>query len=281
MSTEKTDKLGTNLVLCSFLYQLNKVPNPPKTLMLNLHQLILKHPSLDLESIDVDLNEHQVTYKTAITYLHDLCSHPLTKESHTKLISTLINEISVYNNNDLVLESVVDKDTLEKYLIQFSIKNDITLKQLKQDIVYLLMCQSISTLSKAKRLKVGEMLVTKQGSLLPGYNGTAPNTSNECEYTDPNTGKLVSYDHVICGLQNAVYKSSRDGISTLGCTAYSTHSPCVRCVPVALSVGVQRFVYTTQYRLTEHLKQLTDNNIKLLQIPMELLNAYNKYNSYD
>ena len=243
-----------------------EIPNPPKTLMLNIHQLILKHTSLDLESINVDLNEHQVTYKTAITYLHDLCSHPLTKESHTKLINTLIDEITAYSNTDLVLESIVDKDTLEKYLIQFSLEHDLTVKQLKQDIVYLSMCQSISTLSKAKRLKVGEMLVTKQDTLLPGYNGTAPNTNNDCEYTDPETGKLVSYNHVICGLQNAIYKAAKEGVSVVGSTAYSTHSPCVRCVPAALSVCVKRFVYINKYRLTDHLKDLTDNNILLLQI---------------
>ena len=277
MSTEKTDKLGTNLVLCSFLYQLNKVPSPPKTIMLNLHQLILQHPALDLESVNTDLNEHQIFCETAITYLHNLCSHPLTQESHTKLISTLIDEVSVYSNNNLVLDSITDRDILEKYLIQFSLKHNLTLKQLKQDIVYLSMCQSISTLSKAKRLKVGEMLVTKQDTLLPGYNGTAPNTSNDCEYTDPETGKLVSYNHVICGLQNAIYKAAKEGVSVVGSTAYSTHSPCVRCVPAALSVCVKRFVYITKYRLTDHLKDLTDNNIVLLQIPQLLVEKYNEY----
>lgn len=189
------------------------------------------------------------------------------------LYSMFLNRFNVISS-DIVHDSV----TYQYYLFSFASENGITVKQLELDIMYLLMCKVVSTRSKAKRLKVGEMIVTRQGSILIGYNGTAPNTSNECEYTDPDTGKLVSYDHVICGLQNAVYKSSRDGVSTVGSTAYSSHSPCVRCVPVALSVGIERFVYVEEYRLTEHLKQLTDNNVKLLKIPQEILDLYQKYN---
>lgn len=196
----------------------------------------------------------------------------------TQLSFDLLYKTIISNINKCDFGIVNDRKTLLDCMYLFSAENNITYKELQLDIMYLLMCQVVGKQSKAKRLKVGEMIVTQQGSILIGYNGTAPNTNNECEYTDPETGKLVSYEHVICGLQNAVYKSSRDGVSTIGGTAYSTHSPCVRCVPVALSVGIKRFVYIEKYRLTEHLKELEKNNVKLLQIPQKLLDLYQKYN---
>lgn len=151
---------------------------------------------------------------------------------------------------------------------------NIPMKQLHQDIVYLNMCFSFASLSKARRLKVGEMVLTEQGVLIPGYNGTAPNTSNECEYVNEKDNTLVSHQHIICGLQNCVYKAAREGVSILNGTAYSTDSPCIRCGPIILSTGIKRFVYVRQYRLVSHLEELEQHGVQIIQIPIEIIREY-------
>lgn len=152
----------------------------------------------------------------------------------------------------------------------------VTVPSLIEDIVYLRMCFVFAVPSKAKRLKVGEIILTEQGIPIPGRNGTAPNTSNECEYVDE-TGKLVSHTHVICGLQNCVYKAAREGVSVVNGTAYSTDSPCVRCGPVILSVGIKRFVYCREYRITDHLEILKEQGVILHQIPLEIVKEFGEH----
>lgn len=157
-----------------------------------------------------------------------------------------------------------------KNLEVFSEQNGIPLKQLEQDIVYLRMCFIFATQSKAERLQVGEFFVTKHGTIVPGYNGTAPGTDNSCEYTDTN-GNLVTHSHIICGAQNCVYKAASEGVALTGSTMYSTDSPCVRCGPMIISVKATRVVYCREYRLTSHLEVIKDKGIIVQQIPYELV----------
>ena len=58
-----------------------------------------------------------------------------------------------------------------------------------------------------------------------------------------------------------------------GSTLYSTDSPGPKCTHALISVGVQRVVYVRKYRLTDHLKLLTDAGISVeqSQIPYEHL----------
>ena len=154
---------------------------------------------------------------------------------------------------------------------QLAQKYNVSEKQIQTDIIYLRMCFIFAEQSKAKRLKVGEFVLTRQGIIVPGYNGTAPGTSNECEYVDPNTGNLVSYNHIICGLQNGIYKAAREGIPLVDGTGYSTDSPCPRCGPAAISVNLKRFVYCRQYRIIDHLPIMEEQGIQICHIPYEIV----------
>ena len=98
--------------------------------------------------------------------------------------------------------------------------------------------------------------------------------SSPGEFIDENTGNLVSHSHVICGLQNCVYKAAREGLSVVNGTGYSTHSPCVRCGPVILSVGLKRFVYCQEYRIINHLEVLREQGVILHQIPLNIVNEF-------
>lgn len=156
-------------------------------------------------------------------------------------------------------------------LEQHALHLGISLKQIEEDIVYLRMCFNFATRSKAKRLQVGEFFVTKNGVIVPGYNGTAPGTSNECEYIDEKTNQLVSYQHIICGAQNCVYKAAKEGVPLIGSTMYTTDSPCPRCVPMTIAIEAKRVVYCREYRLTAHLQTLVDSGIIVHNIPYHLV----------
>lgn len=137
-----------------------------------------------------------------------------------------------------------------------------------QDLVYLKCCFNIAELSYAKRLKVGELFVTESGVMIPGTNGTAPGTPNECEYEDEN-GNLVTHPYVICGAANAIYKAAKEGVRVSGSTLYSTDSPCPKCTHALISIGVKRVVYARPYRLTSHLSLLANAGIIVEHKPLE------------
>lgn len=97
--------------------------------------------------------------------------------------------------------------------------------------------------SKANRAKVGAVLVTSNGVILPSYNGTPAGDDNTCE-DDNNTTKPT----VIHAELNCVLKAAREGISILGCTIYTTLSPCLSCSAMLAQAGVKRVFYLTDYR---------------------------------
>lgn len=49
---------------------------------------------------------------------------------------------------------------------------------------YLKIAENVSELSHARRMKVGAVIVKNDNILSFGYNGTLPNTSNDCEYEE-------------------------------------------------------------------------------------------------
>ena len=52
---------------------------------------------------------------------------------------------------------------------------------MNQDLIYMQTAEAFAQLSKAQRKKVGAILVTNQGVVIPGVNGTPSGTSNVCE----------------------------------------------------------------------------------------------------
>ena len=138
-----------------------------------------------------------------------------------------------------------------------------TQKQL--DTIYLRMARQFSLLSRAVRLKVGALIVTPTGVIVPGYNGTPPGFDNECEYTDSN-GNLVTKPDVIHAEMNAILKAARQGVSLLGSTVYCTHAPCVNCAAKMAGIDFKRFVYQNQYRDTSGIELLEQSGVSVEQI---------------
>ena len=164
-------------------------------------------------------------------------------------------------------------------------------KQRLKDIRYLRMARIWSTNSYAIRLKVGCLIVSKDGNIISdGYNGTPRKFENVCEYSDKkefepapnlsdderrkllekhrNEGRcnLISKPYVLHAEANAITKLARSTQSSEGATLYCTDMPCVECSKLIIQAGIVRVVYERPYRIDDGVKLLRRANIKVENI---------------
>tara|TARA_R100001163_G_scaffold728_4_gene1062 strand:- start:16227 stop:16670 length:444 start_codon:yes stop_codon:yes gene_type:complete len=143
-------------------------------------------------------------------------------------------------------------------------------KQRELDFTYLEMATSWSQLSKAKRKKVG-CLVVKDGQIISdGYNGTPKGYDNDCEF-ETRFG-FETRPEVLHAESNALMKLAKSTNSSENCTIYLTLSPCFECSKLLVQAGVKRVVYNEQYRDTSGLEFLKVNGIEVEQLKMYKIN---------
>lgn len=115
---------------------------------------------------------------------------------------------------------------------------------MKYDNLYMDIAKRVAKESYAKRLQVGSAILTQNGGLFVGFNGTLPNFKNVCEKEDGSTDESIT----IHSEQNALYKMLREGVSAKGATIYISHSPCTSCTKMLIASGISRVVYSEAYR---------------------------------
>jgi dCMP deaminase len=121
-------------------------------------------------------------------------------------------------------------------------------------------------LSKGIRAKVGACIVTSNGVVLTGYNGTHTGADNSLEYVDTETGELITKPEVIHAELNCVLKAAKEGVSCKGATVYSTLSPCTHCAAMLVQVGVSKFFFKEMYRSDAGCVILRSSGIEVNQI---------------
>lgn len=129
-------------------------------------------------------------------------------------------------------------------------------KQEEIDSVYMGTALLHARLSKAKRAKVGAVLVTKSGVTLTGYNGTPSGWDNVCEDNQNKTKPEVIHAELNC-----VLKAAKEGISVVDSVVYVTLSPCVPCAAMLAQAGIKELVYQKVYRDTIGLDLLERHGI--------------------
>lgn len=132
------------------------------------------------------------------------------------------------------------------------------------DIVHMNAAMQYASLSRALRKKVGAVLVTNQGIIVPGFNGTPRGADNSCEYFE--YGALVTKPSVIHAELNCIMKAAREGVSVIDSTIYVTMSPCEPCSAMLIQAGVRRVVFADKYRCTAGLVLLQDSDIMIEQL---------------
>lgn len=126
---------------------------------------------------------------------------------------------------------------------------------------YMQIAELFSNMSEGIRAKVGAVIVTENGVLLPGFNGTPSGSNNALEYIDPKTGDCVTKPCVVHAELNCVMKAAKEGVSVKGSTVYVTHSPCVQCAAMLIQAGVKRVVYRSVYKNTEGIDLLKEQGM--------------------
>jgi len=141
-------------------------------------------------------------------------------------------------------------------------------KQADLDHVYLKMADSLSSLSHAKRRKVGCVIVKDTQIISEGYNGTPRGFNNSCEYTD-HLDEMYTKPEVLHAESNAITKLARSTNSSEGSTLYVTCSPCFDCAKLIIQAGIARVVYQHMYtnrNCMEALALLTKAGVSVMQI---------------
>lgn len=132
------------------------------------------------------------------------------------------------------------------------------------DSCYMQCACRFAEVSKAIRKKVGAVIVTNQGIVIPGVNGMPSGMSNKCEHhVESMQGNvhLITKEEVIHAELNCILKAAKEGVSVLGSTLYVTLSPCLRCSSMIIQSGIKRVVYLETYRDTTGLDLLKDAGI--------------------
>lgn len=128
---------------------------------------------------------------------------------------------------------------------------------MKYDKMYMDIAKRVSQESYAKRLKVGAAILTENGGLFCGFNGTLPGFPNVCELDENTTDESIT----VHAEQNALYKMLKEGVSAKGATIYMTSSPCSQCAKMLISSGIKRVVYEREYRVTDSIEIMKKANL--------------------
>lgn len=149
-----------------------------------------------------------------------------------------------------------------------------------------------ATLSYAKRLQVGAVIVKGNQTIGTGYNGMPTDWENNCEdkVWDPGAGGWLDstefdamYPHegwhesaqrnVRYGLKtkpevlhaetNAIAKVARSTESSEGATLFCTHAPCIDCAKLIYQSGIETVYYKETYRSEDGLNFLRKSGINV------------------
>ena len=152
------------------------------------------------------------------------------------------------------------------------------------DLAYLDMAETWASLSKAKRKKVG-CLIVKDGAIISdGYNGTPSGFDNDCEIRVPVENAEMTDDEgnwfgdyvpfkkfdlqtkpeVLHAESNAITKLAKSTQSSKGATMYITISPCMDCSKLIIQSGIKRVVYRKFYKNDEGIKLLKQGGIEVV-----------------
>lgn len=150
------------------------------------------------------------------------------------------------------------------------------------DLAHMETAEVYARLSKAKKLKVGAIVVKDNRVVSIGYNGTPVGWDNTCEdeihtveecYIDMGGPSFpigsVSYKtrpEVIHAEANAIAKLARSSESGLNASMYISHAPCYECAKLIHNAGISKVFYRKHYRNEDGLNFLSKCNIEVEKI---------------
>ena len=109
----------------------------------------------------------------------------------------------------------------------------------KWDRRFLELADQIATWSKDPNRGVGAVIVSGAKQIVAtGFNGLPRGVQDLPERLE----RPAKYDYVCHAELNAIIQCARNGVSPVGCTIYTSFSPCVQCTLAIVQSGVARVV---------------------------------------
>lgn len=136
----------------------------------------------------------------------------------------------------------------------------------KWDTAHMKVAEVYATLSSAKRLKVGCVIVKDNRIISIGYNGMPAGWTNECETSDEYGNMPVTKPEVLHAETNAIAKVARSSESCEAAVLYTTHAPCLDCAKLIHQAGISRVVWKHEYKTDVGLKFLKECNIEVIRL---------------
>ena len=121
-----------------------------------------------------------------------------------------------------------------------------------------------ATLSYAKRLQVGAVIVKGNQTIGTGYNGMPTDWENTCE-VELEDGSLKTKQEVLHAESNALAKVARSTVSSENATLFCTHAPCIDCAKLIYQSGIETVYYKETYRSEDGLNFLRKSGINVHQ----------------
>lgn len=134
---------------------------------------------------------------------------------------------------------------------------------------YLRIANNIAQLSRARRKKVGSIIVDKNDNIISyGFNGTPKGFDNNCEHENED-GSLTTKEEVLHAESNAITKVAKSTNSSVDTTLYVTLSPCFQCAKLIVQAGIKEVYYIEQYRDSKGIDFLKECGVIVKQIDIE------------
>ena len=129
----------------------------------------------------------------------------------------------------------------------------------KHKQMYMNMAKVLASASKDERLKVGTVIIGKNGNIIAtGYNGYTAHIDAPNQLPDGTTSELVRHSE-----KNALMALTKCNESSVGATMITTHSCCLSCAVDIVDAGIVKFIYEDEYRCMKGIKHLIENGVGL------------------
>lgn len=135
--------------------------------------------------------------------------------------------------------------------------------------LYMDIANRVATMSSARRLQVGAIVVKDDRVISMGYNGMPSGWDNNCEDTvqhSDDTVTLKTKPEVLHAETNAIAKLARSSESGLDSDLFVTHSPCLDCAKIIYQSGIRRVFFGSAYRDDSGITFLKNSGIEVNQI---------------
>ena len=139
-------------------------------------------------------------------------------------------------------------------------------RQLEIHKTYLRIAIEISKLSRARRNKVGAIIVKDNNILAYGFNGTPSGFNNCCE--EFINGKEITKKETIHAEVNSIYKIAKLTQSSEGAIMYITLGTCIECAKAIIQSGIKEIYYIEEYRDSSGMRLLKEAKIKVKKISL-------------